>query len=115
MKDCIFCKISKGEVPAERIAESENFFVIKDTDPVSEGHCLVISKEHYETLFDLPSGLGKELLEAVKEQGQRLIKEGKADGIKLVNNNYESSGQVVKHFHVHVIPEKEGVVRGKRV
>jgi len=115
MVDCIFCKISKGEIPSEKIFEGENFFVINDVNPVSEGHCLVISKEHYETIFDLPSDLGEELVDIVKKQGRRLINDGKADGIKLVNNNYEASGQIVKHFHLHIIPERKGVSREKSV
>lgn len=115
MNDCIFCKISKGEIDSKKIDESENFFVINDANPVSKGHCLIISKEHFETVFDLPRGLGEELINLLKDQGKRLINEGKADGIKLINNNYESSGQIVKHFHMHVIPEKKGVKREKHV
>ena len=115
MVDCIFCKIVKGEVPTEKIYEGENFFIINDVNPVSEGHCLIISKEHYETVFDLPSEFGKELIEITKLHAKKLIDEGKADGIKLVNNNYEAAGQVVKHFHLHLIPEKTGVKRKKRV
>ncbi len=115
IEECIFCKISKGKVPSDKIDESKNFFVINDANPVSEGHCLIISKKHYETIFDLPSDFGNELIEIVKKQGQRLIKEDLADGIKLVNNNYEASGQIVKHFHTHVIPEKKDVKREKSV
>lgn len=115
MDDCIFCKIAKGEVPAEKIQDGDNFFIINDTNPVSEGHCLVISKEHYETIFDFPSEFGKELIEIIQLHAKKLIDEGKADGIKLVQNNYEASGQVVKHFHLHIIPEKTGVKREKHV
>ena len=111
MENCIFCNISEEE----KIHKGKNFFVIKDINPVSEGHCLIISNEHYETIFDLPNFLGNELVEIIQEQGKRLIDSGLADGIKLVNNNYESSGQVVKHFHLHVIPEKIGKKREKRV
>jgi len=115
MEDCIFCKISKGEVPADKIAESDNFFVINDASPVSEGHCLIISKRHYTTVFELQKELGSELIGVAQEQGKRLMDEGLADGIKLINNNYEASGQLVKHFHMHVIPEKKGVTREKHV
>jgi len=113
--DCIFCKIVRREIPAERIFENEDFFVIPDINPVSKGHCLIISKKHYETIFDLPSVLGEELIQIAQQQGKRLIREGKADGIKLVQNNYEASGQIVKHFHLHIIPEKTGVKREKHV
>lgn len=115
MENCIFCKIAKGEVPAEKIQEGENFFITNDIHPVSEGHCLIIAKEHYETIFDLPSEFGRELIELIKIHGERLMRKGKADGIKLVNNNYEASGQVVKHFHLHIIPEKKDVKRERHV
>ena len=107
-KDCVFCKIVGGEILAEKIDETDNFFVIKDANPVAEGHCLIISKKHYQTLFDLPLTLGTELVALAKKQGFRLIQEKKADGIKFVNNNYPASGQMVFHFHLHVIPHKEG-------
>lgn len=110
-EDCIFCKITKGEITANIVSDEENFIVFNDVHPVSDGHCLVVPKNHYETLLDLPSTLGSELIAIAKKQGLRLIKEKKADGFKLVNNNFEAAGQVVKHFHLHVIPEKKGLIR----
>lgn len=115
MNTCVFCKIIKEKISSDKIDETNNFIVIKDINPVSEGHCLIISKKHYETLFDIPSGLNCELIDLVKKQGKNLINEKIADGIKIVINNYESSGQVVKHFHLHIIPEKKGVIRKKHV
>jgi len=114
-KDCIFCKISRGEISSNFIYEEKNFFVIEDISPVSFGHCLIISKEHYSTILDLPSEFGEELIEIIKHQANRLISNCFADGIKIVQNNFESSGQTVGHFHVHLIPEKKGVIREKRV
>ena len=114
-EECIFCKIAKGEIPAKFLYEDDNFVVFNDANPVSEGHCLIVPKKHYATLLDLPSSLGGELLSIAKAQGLRLIKEKKADGFKLVNNNFEASGQIVKHFHLHMIPEKLGVKREKHV
>jgi len=105
--------IVKGEISAEIVYEDDNFIVINDAHPVSEGHCLILSKRHYETLFDLPSTFGGELVALAKAQGLRLIKESKAEGIKFVNNNFEAAGQVVKHFHLHVIPHKKGKTIGR--
>ncbi len=113
-KDCIFCKIIAGKIPAEKIWEDDNFMVVGDAYPVSEGHCLVIPKKHYETILDMPSTLGTELLDIAKKQSLRLIKEGKAEGIRLAQNNFEAAGQAVKHFHLHIIPEKKGV-KTKRI
>lgn len=115
MDNCIFCKIAKGEIESKKISENENFFVINDRNPVSEGHCLIISKEHYETILDLPSNIGKDLIQIIQEQAKRLLDSNLANGIKLVNNNYKASGQIIKHFHLHIIPEKTGVKREKSV
>jgi len=111
-EECVFCKIARGEIPATFIYSDDNFVVFNDVNPVSEGHCLIVPKKHYETLLDLPNTLGTELLMLAKAQSLRLIKEGKADGIKIVNNNYPSAGQVVKHFHMHVIPHLTGKKTG---
>lgn len=113
--DCVFCKIVEGEIPSDKIADEENFIVINDLNFVSEGHCLIIPKQHFNDVFEIPSSLGIELLDVAKKQGLRLIKEGKADGIKLVQNNGVAAGQSVMHFHLHVIPEKMGVKRERHV
>jgi histidine triad (HIT) family protein len=114
-EDCIFCKIIKKDIPSEIIDEGDNYIVINDINPVSIGHCLIIPKIHYETIFDLPNLMSSELIHLAKRNGLRLINEKKADGIKLVQNNFESAGQVVKHFHLHIIPEKSGKKRNKLV
>ncbi len=106
--DCVFCKIIKGEIKADIISDEENFIVMNDVHPVSPGHCLIIPKKHYETVLDLPSTLGGELISLAKKQGSRLIKEQKAEGFNLFQNNFKAAGQFVPHYHLHVIPRKTG-------
>lgn len=65
--ECIFCKISRGEIPCPRIYENDNFFSVPDKFPTLEGHSLIISKKHYDTLLDIPSTLGTELLDCLKK------------------------------------------------
>ena len=60
MEECIFCKIVNGKIPSEKIFENDNFIVIKDVNPVSEGHCLIIPKKHFDNIFSLPSLFGNE-------------------------------------------------------
>ena len=115
MTDCIFCKIAKGEIPCEKIWEDKNFIAFADVHPVAEGHTLIIPKKHFENIFELPSLFGNEPLDTAKEQGLRLVKEKKAEGIKLVQNNGKAAGQEVMHFHLHIIPEKSDVKREKFV
>lgn len=108
MKDCIFCKISRGEIPSQKIYENDNFFSILDVEPKTEGHSLVISKKHFETLLDLPSTLGTELIDCIKNTSLKLIDRYKSEGFNVVLNNGEVAGQVVKHVHFHILPRKEG-------
>ena len=114
-QDCIFCKIIAGEIKQDIIYSDDNFVVMPDKFPVADGHCLIIPRKHYATILDMPSTLGTELLGIVKAQSLRLIGEKKADGIKLVNNNFEAGGQIVPHFHLHIIPEKKGIKRTSHV
>ena len=79
-KDCIFCKIAKGEISVNRIYENDNFFSIPDANPVTKGHSLIISKKHFNTTLDLPDTLGQELLDCIKKTALKLMKENKSEG-----------------------------------
>lgn len=105
---CIFCKISGNEIDAKKIYENDNFFSIPDANPITEGHSLVISKAHYETTLDVPSTLGPELMDCVKQTALNVMKDTESNGFNIVNNNKKSAGQVVFHAHYHIIPRKEG-------
>ena len=105
MKECIFFKIAKSR---KEIYENDNFFSVLDIHPVSEGHSLVISKKHFKTILDVNSSLGSELLDCIKNTALILIKEKKAEGFNVMNNNFPAAGQAVDHFHCHVIPRKKG-------
>ena len=105
--DCVFCKILKGEIKSDIVYSDDNFFGILDIHPVAEGHTLIISKKHFKTILDMPSSLGCELIDAVKKVSLDLIKQKKAEGFNLLVNTNESAGQIVHHFHAHVIPRKK--------
>ena len=104
---CIFCRISKGEILSKKIYENENFFSIPDANPKVEGHSLVISKKHFETMLDLPVSLGSELLDCIKKTSLELMKKFEANGFNVMQNNFEIAGQVVKHVHFHILPRKK--------
>ena len=107
MEDCIFCKIVKGKVPADKVYEDENFIAILDINPEMEGHTVVLPKKHFQTLLDLPSTLGTEMLDAIKKVALKLIDENKAEGFNVVINNYKVAGQEVPHVHAHILPRKK--------
>ena len=107
-KNCIFCKIAKGEIKNNRIAESNNFFSVFDIKPKVNGHALIIPKKHFVTLLDIPNNLGNEMLEFTKKVADKLMDEGYGDGFNLVMNNLAVAGQIVMHAHLHILPRKEG-------
>ena len=107
-KQCVFCKMANGEIAINKIYENANFFSISDANQKVKGHSLVISKKHFETILDLPSTMGQELLDCIKKTTMHLMKKNKFDGFNVVNNNFEAAGQVVKHFHVHILPRIKG-------
>jgi len=106
--DCIFCKIFEGKIPSKKIYGNDNFFSIFDVAPQVKGHALIISKKHFVNSLDIPNTLGSELFDCIKKTFLFLQKEFGLDGFNLVNNNFDSAGQIVEHFHVHLLPRKKG-------
>ena len=106
--DCVFCKIARREIKAEFIAETNNFFAIRDAYPKTRGHSLVIPKKHFVTLLDLPNKLGEEMLTITKKVSSDLLEKKFGDGFNVLMNNLDCAGQIVKHAHLHIIPRKEG-------
>lgn len=108
MEDCIFCKITAGKVPAQKIFETENVLVFLDAHPDTEGHSLVIPKKHFENVFDIEDGLLQEIIVTGRHLSLQMKKVLGAAGVHLASNNGEHAHQVVPHFHLHVIPRYEG-------
>lgn len=106
MKDsnCIFCKIANGEIPSKTIEENEMFKVVLDVGPATKGHALILPKEHYRNLFDLPEETAGEAIKMAKKLALKMKDKLHCDGVNIVQNNEEAAGQTVYHFHMHVIP-----------
>jgi len=102
--DCIFCKIARGVIPCAQVYSTDRVLAFLDIAPVNEGHVLVVPKQHFPTLFDLPADLGAEMLEALQRVGRAVMQATAADGINLGMNNYAAAGQLVGHAHFHLIP-----------
>jgi len=104
MKDCIFCKIVAGEIPCNKVYEDDNTLVFLDIKPVNEGHCLVISKEHFENILETPDEHLKEMVLTAKKVAKAVMTATKAQGFNTTMNTKEAAGQAVKHVHFHIIP-----------
>jgi histidine triad (HIT) family protein len=110
MKDnnCIFCKIANGEIPSRTIYENDLFRVILDNGPATEGHALVLPKDHYANLYEIPADTAAEAMKTAQTVAAMLKEKLHADGLNLVQNNGETAGQTVHHFHMHIIPRYKG-------
>lgn len=110
MKDdnCIFCKLANGDIPTTTVYEDEDFRVIPDAGPASFGHLLIIPKEHFKDLTELPADLAAKVLPLASRLGRAMMASLGCAGFNVVQNNGAAAGQTVMHFHVHLIPRYEG-------
>ena len=89
MNDCIFCKIAKGEIPSKTIYEDEMFRVILDLGPATKGHALILPKEHFANLYELPDNYAEALMKVARKVGLLMKDKLSCDGLNLVQNNGE--------------------------
>ncbi|MCR4990318.1 MAG: HIT family protein [Lachnospiraceae bacterium] len=106
--DCIFCKIIKGEIPSYTIYEDDAFKVILDAGPVSKGHALILPKDHYDDLYELPEDKAAEAFKLAKKLMGVITEKLRCDGFNICQNNGEAADQTVKHFHMHLVPRYNG-------
>ena len=104
MSDCIFCKIANGEIPSATVYEDKDFRVIMDISPASEGHMIILPKEHAANVFELSDEIASKIYVLAKKLAKALKEELDCDGINILQNNGEAAGQTVFHLHMHVIP-----------
>ncbi len=104
--DCIFCKITQGEMPSKVLFEDELVMVIMDANPNVDGHALIIPKKHYTDYLDLDEEIMAHIFAVAKKMGPKIMDKLNAQALTLVVN-YGNS-QVVKHFHMHILPNYHG-------
>ena len=102
--DCIFCKLSNGEIPTNSIYEDDKFNVIMDASPASKGHCIILPKTHAANIYELPEEYAREIFVVAKKCAKVLKETLQCDGLNVLQNNGEVAGQTVFHLHVHLIP-----------
>ncbi|WP_150250123.1 histidine triad nucleotide-binding protein [Nocardiopsis deserti] len=103
-EDCLFCKIVKGEVPAEIVRESERAVAFRDINPQAPTHVLIIPREHYPTAAEAAAADAGLLDEIVRVAHEVAAAEDVADqGYRLVFNTGSGAGQTVFHLHGHLL------------
>jgi len=108
MTNCIFCKIVAGEISSTKIFENEHVMAFLDIAPANKGHCLVMPKNHYETLLDAPNLDLALIIKKSKEIARAMSSALGNQGFNLLVNNKKEAGQVVSHVHVHLVPRFAG-------
>jgi len=107
MDDCIFCSIVAGEIPGRIVYEDESTLAFLDANPLTEGHTLVVPREHYERVNDLPGDVAGAIGEAIATVAPAAEAAADVPASTIAYNNGEAAGQEVPHVHAHVIPRSE--------
>ena len=106
--DCIFCKIVRGETDAHVVHEDDHTLIFMDIFPVAPGHSLIIPKAHSESIFETDTRDLQRVMAHSKRLAQALRDEFAPDGIGVYQLNGAAAGQTVFHYHMHLIPRKQG-------
>jgi histidine triad (HIT) family protein len=107
-ESCIFCRIIGGEEMVSIVHEDDKAVAFMDIQPVSPGHTLVVSRDHYSTLFDVPDDLAAHCLSVAKRIAPGIQQATGAAAVNVFSPNGRAGGQDVPHFHMHLIPVQEG-------
>ena len=105
--DCIFCQIVAGEAPATIVDSDERTLAFMDINPATRGHALVVTREHYRDLGEIPAEELAACAVAARRLAERARERLGADGVNLLNAHGRAAWQTVPHFHFHVIPRYE--------
>lgn len=108
MENCLFCKIVAGEIPATRVYEDEAVLAFLDIGPISDGHTLVIPKQHCTRVHECDPEILSAVATRLGRIAQAVVEAMDADGYNVLANNGRAAGQLVEHMHFHIIPRKAG-------
>ncbi len=106
--DCIFCKMVAGQIPAARIYEDDVVLAFLDIGPLSDGHTLVIPKQHFDKVDSCPDDVMGQVARRLGRVARAVVAGTSADGYNVLCNNGRVAGQLVGHLHFHIIPRSSG-------
>lgn len=111
--DCIFCRISRGELPSCKVYDGKDVIAFMDIGPVSKGHTLVVPRLHCNPIDEVPEDVLKKVILVVQAVVRAQVKGLGAQGVNVTQANGALAGQCVPHIHFHVIPrfENDGMAR----
>jgi histidine triad (HIT) family protein len=104
MNECVFCKIRDGQIPCVKIDENERTLSIMDINPLSPGHCLIVTKRHAATISEAEVEDLQAAIATAKRVAEAIRTALKPDGLNMLQANGAAAFQSVPHFHLHLIP-----------
>lgn len=104
MENCIFCKIANKEIPGKIVYEDDLCLAFLDLSQTTNGHTLVVPKTHYQNILDVDKEVLSHLIKVTKKLTNQIITNLDAKGANVLTNANEVAGQIVMHFHIHIIP-----------
>jgi len=110
-QQCIFCQIASGKVASKKVYEDEHVVAVLDINPANPGHILLITKEHYVVMPQIPDDVVAHIGMVTKGLSHAVLRALKAQGTTIFVANGVTAGQRAQHFMLHIIPrmEKDGV------
>lgn len=104
MEDCLFCRIVAGDLPSQKVSEDDLTLAFMDINPWTKGHCLVVSKEHAATIFELSADSAVAIMRAAHRLAPAIRDAVQAEGLNLFQSNGRAAWQQVNHVHLHLLP-----------
>ena len=104
VNDCVFCKMVAGQIPVTKIYEDDAVLSFLDIGPISDGHTLVIPKQHFEKLHECPAEILGQLASRLGKIAKAVVAAMGSEGYNVLCNNGRAAGQLVEHLHFHIIP-----------
>ncbi|MBI2658748.1 HIT domain-containing protein [Candidatus Woesearchaeota archaeon] len=106
-KQCVFCQIIAGKVQSRKVYEDEKALAILDINPSNPGHILLLTKEHYSIMPQVPDDEVAHVFMVAKALSNAMLRSIDAQGTNIIAANGVAAGQRAQHFMVHIIPRKE--------
>ena len=108
VKECVFCKIIRGEIPCCKVYEDNLILAFLDIAPFNIGHTVIIPKDHQNSITTLDEIYANRIIKMAPKIGVALMRTINAEGLNLFLNNGSVAGQTVWHCHMHVLPRFAG-------
>ncbi|WP_231129017.1 HIT family protein [Candidatus Nitrosocosmicus hydrocola] len=102
--NCIFCRIIQKDIPYAIIYENDKFLAFMDKYPINHGHTLIVPKQHYSNILEMPFEIVGEMYSLVPRLAKAITSVIESDGFNINQNNGKSANQIVPHVHVHIVP-----------